>query len=350
MISRSAQDLRLADAPVLVTGATGKVGCHLVSSLLEEGARVSVLTRAPERARELWPSAPIEYRAGDLTQAVTLTGALEDIEVIFHLASYSPAPDEPDIYEAPAHWPVTAVGSGNLVDAAVAAGVRRLVFLSSVKAMGDGAGAHGLPADESTPAAPDTLYGRAKLEAELAVLRAGAEHKLHASVLRLPMVYGLAGQGNLVRMIDAIARNRFPPWPRIRNRRSAIHVDDAVRAALLAASLASAAGQIYLLSDGGDYSTRWLYEQIRLALGRPPPRWTVPMWLLEVAAGAGSTLERMTGRSVPLTRTGLGKLTGDAWYSSDKIRRELGFAPSHHLEEEIPRMVREYLQRGMGGR
>jgi nucleoside-diphosphate-sugar epimerase len=147
-------------------------------------------------------------------------------------------------------------------------------------------------------------------------------------------------------MIDAVARGRFPPWPRVENRRSAIHVDDAVRAALLLASDPRAAGQVYLATDGRAYSTRWLYEQIRLALGRPAPAWVVPLWLLKTAASAGSLAERLTGRAMPLTRVGLSKLTGDAWYSSEKIRRDLGFEPEHSLEREIPDLVRAYLESG----
>jgi nucleoside-diphosphate-sugar epimerase len=221
--------------------------------------------------------------------------------------------------------------------------------LGSVKAMGDAAAAGIAPADESTPPAPDTLYGRAKLEAEHLVLRVGVESHLHACVLRLPMVYGLEGAGNIARMIDAVARNRFPPWPRIENRRSAVHVDDAVRAAMLAACHPSADGQVYLVTDGENYSTRWLYERIRIALWRPVPGWTLPLWTLRFAAGIGSAAEHFTGRAVPLTRTGLGKLTGDAWYSSEKIRRELGFEPRHRLAEEIPRLVDAYLARRAKG-
>jgi nucleoside-diphosphate-sugar epimerase len=229
------------------------------------------------------------------------------------------------------------------VAAAVPAGVRRLIYLSSVKARGDAAASGSKPADESVIPVPDSLYGHAKLEAERLILGAGAKHSLHTSVLRLPMVYGLDGEGNIARMIDAVARNRFPPWPRIENRRSAVHVDDAIRAALLAASRSRAAGETYLVTDGEAYSTRWLYEQVLAALGRPVPGWTVPLWILKTAAGLGSVAERVTGRAMPLTRTGLAKLTGNAWYSAEKIRRELGFEPSHHLAEEIPRMVREYL-------
>jgi nucleoside-diphosphate-sugar epimerase len=326
----------------VVTGATGKVGRRLVGALLRVGAEVAILTRQPAKARELWPAGAVECRAADLTEAASLEPTLAGRDLVFHLASYSPAPGEPDIYEAPLHWPITAGGTRNLVAAAVPAGVRSLIYLSSVKAMGDAAASGAIPADESVAPAPDTLYGRAKLEAERLVLGAGAGHSLHTSVLRLPMVYGLDGEGNIARMIDAIARNRFPPWPRIENRRSAVHVDDAIRAALLAASRSRAAGETYLVTDGEAYSTRWLYEQILIALGRRVPGWTLPLWILKAAAGLGSAAQRVTGRAIPLTRTGLGKLTGNAWYSSEKIRRDLGFEPSHRLAEEIPRMVREY--------
>jgi nucleoside-diphosphate-sugar epimerase len=163
------------------------------------------------------------------------------------------------------------------------------------------------------------------------------------------MVYGLEGQGNIARLIEAVARHRFPPWPRIDNRRSAIHVQDAVRAALLAAVHPRAAGQVFLVTDGETYSTRWLYEQIRLALGRAIPAWSLPLWLLKVAAGVGGLGERMTGRAMPLTRAGLDKLTGNAWFASDKIRRDLGFAPRYRLGGEIPLMVGAYRRRQAGG-
>jgi len=333
----------LAELPVLVTGATGKVGRRLVTALLQEGARVSVLTRDPERARGLWPGGDLHFWRGDLTEPATFAGLLDGVEAVFHLASHAPGPTEPDIYEAPAHWPVTALGTRNLTALVAASRVSRLVYLSSVKAMGDAVAATGRPADESMEARPDSLYGRSKLDAERSILGLGRARGIHVAVLRLPMVYGLAGQGNIARMIAAIAGGRFPPWPRIENRRSAVHVDDAVRAALLLALDPRAAGQVYLVTDGRPYSTRWLYESIRDALGRPAPAWGVPYWVLAAAAGAGSLIERLTGRAMPLTRVGLQKLTGDAWFSSEKISRELGFVPEHSLAIEIRRLVYAYL-------
>jgi UDP-glucose 4-epimerase len=334
--------LALKAVPTLVTGGTGKVGRRLVTALLEQGADVSVLTRHPRTARSLWPGKPLQIRGADLTDSSTLGGRLDGIELVFHLASYSPAPRESDVYQAATHWPVTVEGTRNLLDAALAVGVRRIVYLSSVKVMGEGIGAGDGPVDESTPPAPDTLYGRAKLEAERSILAIGESGTMQVCVLRSPMVYGPIGQGNIARMIDAVARNRFPPWPKIHNRRSAIHVLDLVAAAFLAASRPQANGRSYFVTDGKGYSIRWLYEQILRALGRDVPQWTTPYWVLRSAATAGELLEKLSRRRMPLDREGLRKLTGNAWYCSDLIRAELGFKPRHDLEEEIPRMVREY--------
>jgi nucleoside-diphosphate-sugar epimerase len=330
---------------ILVTGATGQVGRALVSALLHEGESVSVLTRVPESARDLWPDQPVAVRVGDLTEPSSLESVCDGIETVFHLASYAPRSDEPDLYNAPSHWPVTAGGTANLMARVADSSVKRLVYLSTVKAMGDQAGARGRPADETLTPAPDTLYGRAKLAAEQRVLATGQATDIQASVLRLPMVYGLDGKGNLARMIAAIAAGRFPPWPRIDNHRSAIHVADVVDAARLVARHPASDGETYCVTDGRGYSTRWIYERILLALDRPLPRWAVPWWMLQAAAAGGTLGERLLGRRLPLTLDGLAKLTGDAWYSSEKLERMLGFMPRHSLDTEIPRLVRRQADR-----
>jgi nucleoside-diphosphate-sugar epimerase len=127
-----------------------------------------------------------------------------------------------------------------------------------------------------------------------------------------------------------------------------VHVLDVIAAALLAAADPRSDGRVYLLTDGAPYSTRWLYERIRRALGRPVPVWTVPLWFLRSAAAAGTLAQQVLGRRLPLDREGLSKLTGDAWFSSERIRAELGFRPRHSLAAAIPEMVREHLRTGGG--
>lgn len=326
---------------VLVTGATGQVGRRLVSALLETGHPVTVLTRSPESARRLWPNDRVAVHVGDLTEAATLAGLGEGLKTVFHLASYAPRPDEPDLYNAPDHWRVTAEGTANLVAALAGSTIERLVYVSTVKAMGDRAGALGRPAGADTPPELDCLYGRAKLAAEHGVLEFGRARGIEVSVMRLPMVYGLDGAGNIARMVAAVAAGRFPPWPRLDNRRSAIHVDDAIAAALLIARHTASGGQTYIATDGRPYSTRWIYEQILSALGRPIPRWTAPLWMLQGAALGGTLAERWMGRRMPLTRDALVKLTGDAWYDSSALTA-LGFVPRHGLADEIQRLARPW--------
>lgn len=326
---------------VLVTGATGQVGRRLVASLLANGYPVRILTRSPAAAARLWPHEPVSLHLGDVTVPETLKGLGADVQTVFHLASYAPRPDEPDLYNAPEHWRVTAEGTANLLAALAPTTIERLVYISTVKAMGEQAGTHGYPARANTPPAPDCLYGRAKLAAEQQVLAFGHAHGIKASVMRLPMVYGIDGAGNLTRLVAAIAAGRFPPWPPLENARSAVHVEDVIAAARLLAQHPASGGQTYLVTDGASYSTRWMYEQIRLALGRPPPRWSVPLWALRGAAVAGTLAERWLGRRMPLTQETLAKLTGNAWYDASALTA-LGFVPRYGLAGEIERLVLGY--------
>jgi nucleoside-diphosphate-sugar epimerase len=332
----------LAGRKVLVTGATGTIGRRLVVALLEAGADVSIITRSAAKLDQIPWHQKVSHHKADLTAPGSLFGTLDGIELVFHLASHNPGLDEAKLYEAPGHWSVTADGTKSLIAEGVRAGVRGIIYPSTVKAMGEEVGSHGRPADERCAAEPQTLYGRAKLAAEEALLDAGQRHGLHVCILRLPMVYGQEAGGNILRLIDAVARDRFPPWPRIENRRSAIHVDDVVSALLLAATSPCARGQIYLVSDGRAYSTRWLYEEVCQALGKTPPRWTIPLWLLAAVATAGSLIEHTTGRAMPLNRSSLGKLVGDAWLSSEKLRGDLGFQPTRTLQTTIAELVADY--------
>lgn len=325
---------------VLVTGASGKLGRVLVARLLEQGARVRVLSRSNLPLDRLWPGHEVEIHRGDLAEPHSLRGLCAGIDSLFHLASHAPAPHEPDLYAAPGHWRVSAEGTAHLMAEVAKSELRRLVYLSTVKALGDALGARGAPASESLEPAPETLYGQAKLAAERALLEEGARGGRHAVVLRLPMVYGLDGAGNLARMVAAIEARRFPPWPRIDNHRSAVHVEDAIDAAFLVARETRASGRTYCATDGQAYSTAWIYERTLEALGRPLPRWRVPPWLLRAGADAGSLGERLLRRRFPLNRDLLDKLLGDAWFSSAALEHDLGFRPRFSLAEEIERLVR----------
>lgn len=263
-------------------------------------------------------------------------GVCQGMDAVIHLASHPEAIGR-DADEW--HYQLSVNGTRALLEEASSVGVGCFVYTSSVKAIGE---LTQTCADESVQPRPVSGYGWAKLAAEKLVLEGGWAKAMQTSVLRLPIVYGSNLNSNLMRMIAAVDRGRFPPLPEVGNKRSMVHVDDVVQALLLAAENPAAAGQIYLVTDERAYSTREIYEAICRALGKPIPRWSVPVPLLRAAAAAGDLFRYVSGRTLPLNRSALEKLLGSAWYSSDKIRRELGFRPTRTLESALPEMVSAY--------
>ena len=326
---------------VLVTGATGFIGRKLVDAFNGQNKTICVLTRDVSKISRLWPRGNIARRSGDITKAETLNDVCRGVNSVFHLASYA---EEMKFNETEdPHWQVTVEGTRYLLEAAVRSGVKKFIYVSSVKAMGEG-GESCL--DESCPAEPVSAYGRAKLEAERLVLEAGKKHGMHVCNLRLPLVYGRDNRGNIRRMIVAIDRGRFPPLPETGNRRSMVHVDDVIKALWLAAENPAARGQTYIITDDRVYSTHQIYAAIRQALGRSVPRWTIPLGLLRMAARMGDTIGRIRGSSFVFDSGVLDKLTGSAWYSCQKIKTELGYRPTRFLEDGLREMVYEYGRAG----
>lgn len=321
----------LSDKTILVTGASGFIGRHLVNELLELGAAVVVLSRRPP------PDAHQRYKTvvGDLARPDTLEGICQGMDIVFHLGGYAHAVDVLDGKSEELNWQVTVEGSRALVEQSLDAGVDRFLFFSSVKAMGEGNEAC---LDEASESQAISSYGKAKREAEKIVLEA-VGRGLATTVLRLPMVYGPGCKGNLPRMIQAVARGYFPPLPETGNRRSMVDVRDVVQAALLSATNDTAIGKVYIVTDGRVYSTHQIYKWICAALCRPVPRWVIPLSVLHFIASVGDTIGRITGKRFALDTEALNKLINSAWYSSSKISHELNYQATYTLEKSLPGMV-----------
>ncbi len=318
---------------VLVTGAAGFIGRKLCRALLGEGRSVRGLDLAAAEG------AGADWRRADITKD-PLDVHCAGMDTVFHLAGKAHAISEmPGDDEA--YYRLNTGGTRRILEASKKNGVERFIFFSTVKAMGEG----GLEReDESAPCRPQTPYGQSKLDAEKLVLKGGFVS--HPAVLRLSMVYGAGSKGNLPRMIEAVIRGRFPPMPEAGNRRSMVHTEDAVRAAISAAAMARAAGQIYIVTDGRDYSTRQIYEGICHVLEKEPPGWSVPLFGLKMLGWAGDAIGKLRGRRFIFDSDALEKLTGSACYSTEKIKKELGFAPKWDLWKALPEMAEEF--RGSG--
>ena len=238
--------------------------------------------------------------------------------------------------EAARHRQVNFEGTRALAEAAGRAGVRRFVFLSSVKAMGEPLEAC---VDEDWAPPPVTAYGQAKRAAEAALQEAAARHGMHAVSLRLAMVYGAGGRGNLERMAALVRRGLFPPLPETGNRRSLVHVSDVVAAIRRVAVDPRAAGRSYIVAHPETHSGRQLFDALRAAQGMAPVAWGVPRGLLTAAARLGDGVEALLSRRVPLDSEALGRLLGSACYSPARIERELGWRARVGLDEGLREML-----------
>ncbi len=299
----------------LVTGASGFIGGRLV----RPGTRCLVRRKGQQ------PDAVV----GDLDNPASLRAACEGVETVLHCAGYAHAFTSSS---ADMHWRINYGGTRNMLEAAGRTGVRRFVFLSSIKAMAE-PGA--ICVDETWLGEPMTDYGRAKRAAEEAVLEARARYGMHVVNLRPAMVYGRGGRGNLERMARGILMGWFPPLPETGNRRSLVHVDDLVSAILLAAGHPQADGKTYIVAHGNTFSGREIYDVIRAVLGLPRRTWSVPHGLLRAGGKVGDGLGRVLRRQMPFNSEVLSRLLDTACYSSARIMHELGWQPSISLSEGL---------------
>jgi nucleoside-diphosphate-sugar epimerase len=233
-------------------------------------------------------------------------------------------------------WQLNVDACERLLAGAVSAGVQRLVYFSSVQA----AGRPGeTVAGEDWQAPPDNIYGESKLAAEALVRAAGQSHPLHTCILRPVLVYGPGVKGNLERMLRAIANGRMPPLPNSGKQRSMLALDNLVGAAWLAMDRNCANQRTYIVCDDARYSTRWVYEAMHRALGRPLPRYTPPLALFKFAARIGDLGNKLTDNAMPWDSAAYERLFGGACYSADRLKSELGWRARVDFEQSLPAMV-----------
>ena len=313
----------------LVSGATGFIGRRLIKALQEDGM--------PCRGMNRMAVSDASSLTADLGDQPALTAACAGVTSVFHCAGHAHAFGALTADEAAIHWQVNFKGTKNLAEAAGQAGVKRFVFLSSVKAMAE-PGA--VCADEDFPGDPATAYGQAKRVAEAAVLAAGERYGMHVVNLRLAMVYGSGGRGNLERMGRLVRRGLFPPLPETGNHRSLVHVDDVVAVMRLVADDNRANARTYIIASPEAPSGRELFDALRTALGKPRSTWTVPESALRLAAHLGDGVETITRRRLPLDSEALERLLGSAWYSPARIERELSWRAQVPLAEGLREIFR----------
>ena len=286
-----------------VTGATGFIGKYLLAKLQVGGKNIKILSRKkhPE----------YETVICDLQSEVIPDDALLGVDTVFHLAGFSH--DFRDASEIEHLYRLVNVDSTvQLVELAVASGVKQFVFVSSVKAGGS-----------SVEGKPEGVYGQTKREAELKILEIGRQSEMHVAIVRPSLVYGNGVKGNLALMLRGVEKGWFPPLPETGNRRSMIHVDDLVSVLIFVAEDQRANGEIFVATDGTPHSSREIYEAICHVVGKVTPSWSVPKFLFD-------WLSLLS----PKIRYKVEKLLGEECYSSEKLQN-LGFKAKYSLKDWV---------------
>lgn len=270
---------------VLVTGASGFVGRAVCAHLSERGFLVKAAMR---HASSQAPGQPA--LVGAIDGNTDWTEALAGVELVVHLAA------RVHVMRESAHNPLAefrrtnVAGTETLSMAAAKAGVRRLVYLSSIKVHGERSGT--APLSEEDALAPEDPYGISKWEAELALRRVARETGIEVAILRPPLVYGPGVKANFQRIIGLAASGLPLPFASVDNSRSLIFLGNLVDAIARCLDHPAAAGETFLVSDGTDLSTPALVAGLRLALGVPSRLVPCPPSLLRASAGLfGKTAE-----------------------------------------------------------
>ena len=306
---------------VLVTGATGFVGRALCEALVASGHQVKRANRT------LQPGLPDAVAVGEIGPDTDWRTALEGVSRVVHLAARTHVLREIAADPSAEYRRVNLDGTRGLAQMAARAGVRRLVFMSSIKVNGE---ATERPFTEDDVPRPEDAYGRSKWETEQALARVAAETGLQVTVLRPPLVYGPGVKGNFLRLMDIVARGMPLPLASIENRRSLIYVGNLVDAIVKAIDTPCAAGRTYLVSDGEYVSTPDLARALARALGVRPRLLPCPPALL------------MLGAALAGKRAELARLTGSLQMDSAAIQRELDWRPRFTLAQGLAETARWY--------
>jgi nucleoside-diphosphate-sugar epimerase len=259
---------------LLVTGASGFVGAGLTAELDRLGLpyRCALRNGAGQAAA---------VTIGDIGPDTDWAAALDGVDTVIHLAGRAHIlASESDALAQ--FRKVNAAGTGRLAEQAAAAGIRRFVLVSSVKAAADTSGR--APLRETDPPAPGTPYGVSKLEGERALLEAAGA--METVILRPPLVYGRDVRANFHALLRIVEPALPLPLASVRNARSLIARENLVSAILTAMESPGAAGGVFYVSDGPALSTPELIRALARALGRPARLLPFPPFLLDLAATA----------------------------------------------------------------
>jgi nucleoside-diphosphate-sugar epimerase len=309
-----------------VTGAGGFVGQALCRRLLADGWRVRGAVRTSQGT--IMTDGVEIIHIGGIERAVDWPALLSGMEVIVHLAARVHVARETALDPSAAFREINVRATERLAKAATVAGVKRLIYISTVKVHGE---VSQKPLTEEDPIAPSDPYSVSKWEAEQVLRRISGETGLDVVIMRPPLVYGPGVKAKFLSLLQWVA-GVFPlPFGAIENRRSLIYLENLVDAISVVMIRPEAAGQTFLVSDGQDVSTPQLIRQIATSMHIQPRLWPVSTKLLKF-------LGSISGHNAETA-----KIIGSFSVDTSKIGERLQWRPPYAFEEGIHETVKWYM-------
>ncbi len=310
---------------LLVTGAGGFVGHALCAMLQERGIGFVPVIRTPA------PSLPQACIVADIHPGTDWQACLRGVSVVVHLAARVHKTEDGTADRLREYRLINVEATLNLARQCVAAGVRRFVYLSSVKVNGESTAARPFHADDAP--APCDPYGISKCEAEQGLRRLARETRLEAVIIRPPLVYGPGVKANFLALMRCVERGIPLPLASVRdNRRSLVFVGNLADLIVRCASAEAAAGHTFMASDECDVSTAGLIAALARAMGRGHALFPVPPALLRAAASL-------------LGKGGVaGRLLDSLQVDIQSTKNILAWRPPYSFEDGIDRTVRHFLE------
>lgn len=314
---------------ILVTGASGFLGASLVRHLASSDA---FSVKAPVRnPRISFPASVEVLPIADLDVSTNWQHALPGVEVVVHASARVHVMNEAAQDPLVEFRKVNVEGTLNLARQAAAAGVKRFIFISSIKVNGEGT-SPGKPFSAEDVPAPVDAYGISKLEAEQGLYALSASTGMEVVIMRPVLVYGPGVKANFLSMMRWLSKGIPLPFGAIHNRRSLVALDNLISLIVVCIDHPRAANQTFLVSDGEDVSTTDLLRKLASALGKPARLLPVPGWLLQGAAA-------LLGR-----RNVAQRLFGSLQVDISKNQALLGWTPPVGLDQGLRLTAHHFLE------
>lgn len=304
------------DQAILVTGANGFIGSALVKSLNCKGSVRSTSSPAPSNL----------VVTGPIDRFTNWDEALKHVDIVVHTAARVHVMRDSIENPLAAFRETNVAGTAKLAEAAAAAGVKRFVFLSSVKVNGEST-AEGVPFTSDMAADPQDAYGLSKWEAEQRLTAIGAMTGMEIVIVRPPLVYGPGVKGNFATLIKYVKRGIPLPLRSICNLRSMVGLENLVDFLACCVKHPAAAGHTFLISDGEDHSTAEWVSFLGKALGGEAVLWPVPMKVMYFAGG-------ILGK-----RRAVEKLCASLQVSMAHAHSVVDWTPPFTIEEQMAKMA-----------